>query len=52
MGHVPTHPFPEASPDPNLTLIQTLDLSQGRVGMWPTTEQGPIFITQTHNWLD
>ena len=27
-GHVPTHPFPEASPDPN----QTLDLAQGRGG--------------------
>ena len=22
-GHVPTHPFPEAIPDPNLTLTQT-----------------------------
>ena len=42
-GHTPTHPFPEASPDPNLTLAQTLDLTQGRVGMWPTTEQGPKF---------
>ena len=26
-----THPFPEASPDPNLTLTQTPDLTQGRV---------------------
>ena len=33
-GHVPTHPFPEASPGPNLTLSQTL-------GTWPSTEQGP-----------
>ena len=40
-GHVPTHPFPEARPDTNPTLTQTLDLTQGRVGTWPTTEQGP-----------
>ena len=32
-GNVPTHPFLEASPDPNLTLTQTLDLTQGRVGV-------------------
>ena len=37
-GHVPTHPFPEASPDTNPTLTQTLDLIQGRVGTWPGTE--------------
>ena len=43
-GHVPTHPFPEASPDPDLTLTQTLDLTQRRVGMWPATEQGPLFV--------
>ena len=24
-----------------LSLTQTLDLTQGRAGMWPTTEQGP-----------
>ena len=41
-GHVPTHPFPEASADLNLTLTQTLDLTQGRVGTWPATEQGPL----------
>ena len=39
-GHVPTHPSPEASPDLHLTITQTLDLTQGRVGMWPATEQG------------
>ena len=38
-GHVPTHPSPEASPDPNPTLTQTLDLTQGRVSTWPATEQ-------------
>ena len=42
MGHVPTHPFPVASPDPNPTLTQTVDLSQGRVGTWPATE--PVFF--------
>ena len=31
-GHVPTHSFPEAIPDPNPTLTQNLDLTQGRVG--------------------
>ena len=31
-GHVPTHPFPEVSPDPNLTLTQTLHPTRGRVG--------------------
>ena len=41
MGHIPTHPFPEASPDPNPTLTQTLDLTQGRGGTWPASEQGP-----------
>ena len=35
MGHAPTHPFPVASPDPNLTLTQTL----GRGGTWLATEQ-------------
>ena len=30
MGYVPTHPFPEASPDPNPTLTQTLDVTWGR----------------------
>ena len=44
-GHVSSYPFPEASPDPNLTLTQTLDLTQGRVGMWPATEQGPFWST-------
>ena len=44
MGHVPTHPYPEAIPNPNLSLIQTLDLTQGRVGTWPATKQGPIFF--------
>ena len=39
-GHIPTHPSPEASPDPNPTLTRTLDLTQGRVGTWPATEQG------------
>ena len=43
--HVPTHPFPEASPDTNPTLTQTLDLTQGRVGTWAATEQGPYFDT-------
>ena len=43
MGHVPTHPFPDASPDPNLTLTQTLDLTQGRVGTWPAIEQVQIY---------
>ena len=28
------YPSPEASPDPDLTLIQTPDLTQGRVGTW------------------
>ena len=41
VGHLPTHPFPEASPDPNPTLTQTLDRTKGRVGMWPGTQQGP-----------
>ena len=52
-GHVPTHPFPEASPDPNLTLTQTLDLTQGRVGTWPATEQGPALpseVRSTPTW--
>ena len=40
-GHVPTHSFPVASPDPNPTLTQNLDLAQGRVGTWPATERGP-----------
>ena len=40
-GHIPTHPFLVASPDPNPALTQTLDLSQGRVGTWPATERGP-----------
>ena len=40
-GHVPTHPFLEANPDP--TLTQTLNLTWGRVGTWPATEQGPWF---------
>ena len=31
MGLIPTHPFPEAIPNPNPTLTQTLDLTQGRV---------------------
>ena len=35
VAHVPTHPFPKAIPDPYLTLTQTLDLTQGRGGMWP-----------------
>ena len=30
-GHFPAHPITEASPDPNRTLTQTLDLTQGRV---------------------
>ena len=51
-GHVPTHPFPEASPDPNLTLTQTLDLIQGRVGTWPATEQGPNGLTATAVWME
>ena len=46
-GHVPTHPSPEASPEPNQTLTQTLDLTQGRGGAWPATEQGPTTITST-----
>ena len=29
--------FPEAIPEPKLTLTQTLDLFQGRVGTWPAT---------------
>ena len=33
-------PFPEASPDLYPTLTQTLDLTQGRVGTWPATEEG------------
>ena len=33
------------SPDPNLSLTQTLDLTQGRVGTWPTTEQGPLIYS-------
>ena len=40
-GHVPTNPFPDACPGPNPTLTQTLDLTQGRVGTGPATEQGP-----------
>ena len=47
MDHVPTHPFPEASPDPNPTLTQTLDLTQERVGTSPTTEQGQAWIRTT-----
>ena len=50
MGHVPTHPFPETSPDPTLALSQTLDLTQGKVGTWPATEQ-VLYLpvgTQTH----
>ena len=39
-GNVPTHTFPEASPDLNPTLTQTLDLTQGRVGTWSAAEQG------------
>ena len=39
-GHVPTHPSPEACPDPNPTFTQTLDLTQGRVGTWLATKQG------------
>ena len=42
-GHAPTHPCSEASPDPNSTL--TLDLTQGRVGTCPATEQGPKFLS-------
>ena len=29
-------------PTPKLTLTQTLDLTQGRVGTWPETEQGRV----------
>ena len=47
-GHVPTHPFPEACPDPNPTLTQTLDLTQGRVGTWPTTKQGPFLVSTAY----
>ena len=46
-GHVPTHPFPEASPDP----YQTLDLTRGRVGTWPATEQGPKSICDEESLL-
>ena len=46
MGHIPTHPFPEASPDPNLALTQTLNLTQGRVGTCPGTKQGPVNLSQ------
>ena len=47
MGHVPIHPFPEAGPDPNPTLTQTLDLTQGRVGTWPATKQGQAWLRAT-----
>ena len=43
-GPRPYSPLPEASPDPNLTLTQTLDLTQGRVGTWPATEQRPACV--------
>ena len=46
-GHVPTHPFPEACPDPNPTLTQTLGLTQGRVGTLPTTKQGQACLQAT-----
>ena len=36
------NPFPEATPDPSLTLTQILDLTQGRIGTWPATEQDRI----------
>ena len=39
-GHIPTHPFLEADPNPDPTLSQTLNLTWGRVGKWPATEQG------------
>ena len=45
-GHVPTHPFPVAIPGPNLTLTQTLDLNQGRVGTWPAMSKiGSSLVT-------
>ena len=42
MGHVPTHPFPDVIPNPDLTLTQTLNLTQETVGTWPATEQSPV----------
>ena len=45
MGHVPTHPFLEASPDANLTLTQILGLTQGRVGTGLQPSKSKFMIT-------